>query len=192
MTIHFRTGLVRAAVRLSLIAAAVIPSAAPAADAIRVIDPWARATVPGQKVGGVFMEIVSPRGARLTGVASPVAGAAEVHSMTMDGGTMKMRAVEALDLPAGRPVKLAPGGYHVMLFDLKKPLVAGEKVPLTLVIEDAGKRTHKIAVTAIVRAGDHDGHRRSPRRILFYTPLRGTRSGARTRFRRSRPFAGRL
>jgi copper(I)-binding protein len=157
MTIRFRTGLVRAAVRLSLIAAAVIPSAAPAADAIRVIDPWARATVPGQKVGGVFMEIVSPRDARLTGVASPVAGAAEVHSMTMDGGTMKMRAVEALDLPAGRPVKLAPGGYHVMLFDLKKPLVAGEKVPLTLVIEDAGKRTRKIAVTAIVRAGNHGG-----------------------------------
>lgn len=158
MTIRFRTSLVRAAVRLSLIASAVIPSAAPAADAIRVIDPWARATVPGQKVGGVFMEIVSPRDARLTGVASSVAGAAEVHSMTMDGGTMKMRAVESLDLPAGRPVKLAPGGYHVMLFDLKKPLVAGEKVPLTLVIEDAGKRTHKIAVTAIVRAGDHDGH----------------------------------
>jgi hypothetical protein len=112
MTICFRSGLVRAAVRLSLIAAAVIPSAAPAADAIRVIDPWARATAPGQKVGGVFMEIVSPRDARLTGVASPVAGVAEVHSMTMDGGTMRMRAVEALDLPAGRPVKLAPGGYH--------------------------------------------------------------------------------
>ncbi|MGH8759762.1 MAG: copper chaperone PCu(A)C, partial [Burkholderiales bacterium] len=70
MTIRFRTGLVRAAVRLSLIATAVIPSAAPAADAIRVIDPWARATVPGQKVGGVFMEIVSRRDARLTGVAS--------------------------------------------------------------------------------------------------------------------------
>ena len=132
----------------------MVPSAAPAADAIRVIDPWARATVPGQKVGAVYLEIVSPREARLTGVASPVAGAAEMHSMTMDGGTMKMHAVEALDLPAGRPVKLAPGGYHVMLFDLKKPLVAGAKVPLTLVIEDASKRTHKIAVTAIVRSRD--------------------------------------
>ena len=157
MTIHFRTGLLRAASCLSLIAAVVVPSAAPAADEIRVIDPWARATVPGQKAGGVYMEIVSPRDARLTGVSSPLAGAAEVHSMTMDGDTMKMRAVEALDLPAGRPVKLAPGGYHVMLFDLKKPLVAGEKVPLTLVIEDAGRRTYKIAVTAIVRAGDHGG-----------------------------------
>ena len=132
----------------------MVPSAAPAADAIRVIDPWARATVPGQKVGAVYLEIVSPREARLTGVASPVAGAAEVHSMTMEGGTMKMRAVEALDLPAGRPVKLAPGGYHVMLFDLKKPLVAGAKVPLTLVIEDAGKRTHRVAVSAIVRSRD--------------------------------------
>jgi hypothetical protein len=158
MTIRFKPGLLRGIACLSLIAAAAVPAAAPAADAIRVIDPWARATVPGQKVGGVYMEIVSPRDARLTGVASPLAGAAEVHSMTMDGGTMKMRVVDALDLPAGRPVKLAPGGYHVMLFDLKKPLVAGKKVPLTLIIEDAGKRTHKIAVTAIVRSGDHDGH----------------------------------
>ena len=153
------SGLIRAGLRLTLVAIAVLPYAAPAADAIRVLDPWARATVPGQKVGGVYMEIVSPRDARLVGVASPAAGTAEVHSMTMDGGTMRMRAVEALDLPAGTPVKLAPGGFHVMLFDLKKPLVAGQKVPLTLVIEDAGKRAHKIAVSAIVRAGDHGaGH----------------------------------
>ena len=155
MTIRFRTGLPRSVAYLSLIAAVGIPLAAPAADAIRVIDPYARATLPGQKVGGVYMEIVSPGDARLTGVSSPIAGAAEVHSMTMDGGIMKMRAIEVLDLPAGRLVKLAPGGYHVMLFDLKRPLVAGEKVPLTLVIEEAGKRTHKIAVRAIVRAGGH-------------------------------------
>jgi copper(I)-binding protein len=154
MTIHFRTGFLRTAVRLSLIAAVTAASAAPAAEIIRVIDPWARATLPGQKVGGVYMEIISPRDARLTGVTSPVASAAEVHSMTLEGGTMKMRGVKALDLPAGTPVKLAPGGYHVMLFDLKKPLVAGEKVPLTLRIEEAGKRTHKIAVSAIVRAAD--------------------------------------
>jgi len=153
----FMSRLLRAALRLSLIAIAVLPYAAPAADAIRVIDPWARATVPGQKVGGVYMVIVSPRDARLAGVSSPAAGAAELHSMTMDGGTMRMRAVEALDLPAGTPVKLAPGGYHVMLFDLKKPLVAGQKVPLTLVIEETGKRAHKITVSAIVRAGGHDG-----------------------------------
>ena len=151
------SGLIRAGLRLTLVAIAVLPYAAPAADAIRVLDPWARATVPGQKVGGVYMEIVSPRDARLVGVASPAAGTAEVHSMTMDGGTMRMRAVEALDLPAGTPVKLAPGGYHVMLFDLKKPLVAGQKVPLTLVIEETGKRAHRITVSAIVRAGEREG-----------------------------------
>jgi len=150
------SGLIRAGLRLTLVAIAVLPYAAPAADAIRVLDPWARATVPGQKVGGVYMEIVSPRDARLVGVASPAAGTAEVHSMTMDGGTMRMRAVEALDLPAGTPVKLAPGGFHVMLFDLKKPLVAGQKVPITLVIEETGKRAQKITVKAIVRAGGHD------------------------------------
>src|SRR6266436_5715113 len=65
MTIRFRTGFLRAAARLSLTAALVVPSAAPAADAIRVIDPWARATVPGQEVGGGYMEVVSPRDARL-------------------------------------------------------------------------------------------------------------------------------
>ena len=151
------SGLIRAGLRLTLVAIAVLPYAAPAADAIRVLDPWARATVPGQKVGGVYMQIVSPRDARLVGVSSPAAGTAEVHSMTMDGGTMRMRAVEALDLPAGTPVKLAPGGYHVMLFDLRKPLVAGETVPLTLVIEETGKRAHKITVSAIVRASGHDG-----------------------------------
>ena len=149
------SGLICAGLRLTLVAVAVLPYAAPAAEAIRVLDPWARATVPGQKVGGVYMEIVSPRDARLVGVSSPAAGTAEVHSMAMDGGTMRMRAVEALDLPAGTPVKLAPGGYHVMLFDLRKPLVAGQTVPLTLVIEETGRRVQKIAVSAIVRAGGH-------------------------------------
>ncbi|HKQ26504.1 MAG TPA: copper chaperone PCu(A)C [Burkholderiales bacterium] len=158
MAIRFRGGVRFTALCLSLTTAVAISPAVPAVDAIRVIDPWARATVPGQKVGGVYMEIVSPRDARLTGVASPVARAAEVHLMTMDGGIMKMRVVEALDLPAGRPVKLAPGGYHVMLFDLKKPLIAGEKVPLTLVIEEAGQRTQKKAVSALVRANDRGGN----------------------------------
>ena len=154
MTNRFKTGLLLT-LRLALIAIVLVPAMALSADAVRVIDPWARPTVPGQKVGGVYMEIISPRKARLIGVASPVSGAAEVHSMTMDGGTMRMRALGALDLPAGTPVKLAPGGYHVMLFDLKKPLVVGEKVPLTLLIEEAGKRAKKIKVSAIVRAGDH-------------------------------------
>jgi hypothetical protein len=151
------TRLLRAATWLSLLTAALLSPSVPAADAIRVIDPWARATLPGQKVGGVYMEILSPRDARLAGVSSPLAGAAEVHSMTMDRGTMRMRAVGVLDLPAGTPVKLAPGGYHVMLFDLKKPLVAGQKVPLTLLIEETGKRARRIKVNAIVRTGDHDG-----------------------------------
>jgi copper(I)-binding protein len=149
MAIRFPSGL-RAAACLSLMIVVSAPVVVRAADSIQVTDPWARATVAGQKVGGVYMEIVSPRNARLIGVTSPL-GAAEVHSMTMDGGTMRMRAVGALDLPAGTPVKLAPGGYHVMLFDLKKPLVAGEKVPLTLLIEETGKRVQKIKVDATVR-----------------------------------------
>jgi copper(I)-binding protein len=140
--------------------AITVSMAVRAADAVRVIQPWARATVPGQKVAGVYMEIISPKAARLTAVSSPVAGAAEVHWMRMEGGTMKMRAVDSLELPAGRPVKLAPGGYHIMLFDLRHPLAAGDKVTLTLVVEDADKRKQKISVTAIVRGReDEDGHK---------------------------------
>ena len=147
----FMSRLLRAALRLSLIAIAVLPYAAPAADAIRVLDPWARATVPGQKVGGVYMEIVSPRDARLVGVSSPAAGTAEVHSMTMDGGTMRMRAVEALDLPAGTPVRLAPGGYHVMLMDLKAPLKKGDTVAIKLKVRSKSGQTQDVEVKAEVR-----------------------------------------
>ena len=162
MTIHFLSGL-RAAVCLSLIVGVCAPAMLQAADSIRVTHPWARATVTGQKVGGVYMQITSARAARLVGVTSPWAEAAEVHSMTMDGDAMRMRAVGALDLPPGIRVELAPGGYHIMLFDLKKPLLAGQKVPLTLLIKESGKRVQKIAVNAIVRPSDHhngaDGHR---------------------------------
>lgn len=153
MAIHFLPGL-RSVICLALLVAFWGPAWARAGDSIRVSDAWARATVAGQTVGGVYMQIISPRAARLVGVTSPLAAAAEVHSMTMDGGTMRMRPVGALDLPAATRVELAPGGYHIMLFGLKKPLLAGQKVPLTLLIEETGKRMHKIAVKAIVRAGD--------------------------------------
>lgn len=124
-----------------------------AADPIHVNDPWVRATVPGQKVAGAYMEIVADSAAKLVGVSSPLAGSAEVHSMKMENGTMRMRRIEVLELPAGKPVKLAPGGFHVMLFDLKQPLSPGDKVPLTLVFESGG-RQQKIAVTAEVRGRD--------------------------------------
>ncbi len=103
------------------------------AAAIRAEQAWARATAPQQKVGGAYVTLMSPAGDRLVGVSSPIAGRAEVHEMRMDGNVMRMREVEGgLALPAGKVVALAPGGYHIMLMDLKQPLVAGQVIPMHL------------------------------------------------------------
>lgn len=107
------------------------------AQTIEVRDAWIRTTVQGQKGTGAFMKITAKEGAKLVGGSTPVAGGADVHEMKMDGNIMRMRAVPALDLPAGKTVELKPGGYHFMLTDLKQPLVKGSTVPLTLVFKSA-------------------------------------------------------
>jgi copper(I)-binding protein len=104
---------------------------------VKVEGAWARASVPGQKGTGAFMKLTAPQGARLVGVASPAAGVAEVHEMKLDGDVMRMRPVPLLELPAGKAVELKPGGYHVMLLDLKAPLAKDSTVPLTLTFKDA-------------------------------------------------------
>jgi periplasmic copper chaperone A len=112
--------------------------AAVAAPPVDIQGAWARATVPGQKATGAFMTLTASEGAKLVGVESAVAGVAEVHEMTMEGNIMRMRAVQGgLDLPAGKAVELKPGGYHVMLMDLKAPVAKGATVPMTLVFRDA-------------------------------------------------------
>jgi copper(I)-binding protein len=117
-----------------------------------VKDPWVRGTVAGQKATGMFAQITSASGGKLVSASSPAAGVVEIHEMVMDGNTMKMRAVAGLDLPAGKTVDLKPGGYHVMLMDLKKELKAGESVPVTLVIEGADKKRESVEVKAPVKA----------------------------------------
>ena len=104
---------------------------------VSVQDAWVRATVPQQKATGAFMRLTAAQDMRLVGASSPVAGVTEGHEMAMDGNVMRMRAIPALDVPAGKPVELKPGSYHVMLMDLKAPLEKGAKVPLTLVFQDA-------------------------------------------------------
>jgi hypothetical protein len=126
-----------------------------------VKEPWVRGTVPQQKATGMFAQITSPQGGKLVSAASPVAGVVEIHEMAMDGNVMKMRAIPALDLPAGKTVELKPGGYHVMLMDLKQTIQAGDTVPVTLVIEGADKKRETIEVKAPVRAlgqASSDGH----------------------------------
>ena len=108
-----------------------------AGQPVEAAGAWVRSTVQGQKGTGAFMRLTAKAGTRLVGVSSPVAGVAEVHEMKMDGDVMKMRAVPALDLPAGVAVDLKPGGYHVMLMDLKQPVAPGSTVPVTLLFKDA-------------------------------------------------------
>lgn len=117
---------------LALIAALI---AVPALAQVSVTGAWARATVAGQMGTGAFMTLTAKDGARVVGAASPVAGVVEIHEMKMEGNVMKMRAIDALDLPAGKAVELKPGGYHVMLLDLNRALKVGDRIPLSLRIE---------------------------------------------------------
>ncbi len=117
------------------------------AQNVEVKDAWVRASVQGQKASGAFMTLTAKADARLVSVSTPVAGVAEVHEMKMDGDVMRMRAVAGgLALPAGKPVALAPGGYHVMLMDLKAALPKDSTVPLTLVFQDAKGVESKLEV----------------------------------------------
>lgn len=122
----------------------------PALAQITIKDPWVRATVPQQSATGAFMELVAQTGSRLIEARSPVANIVEIHEMAMDGNVMRMRAVNAVELPPGRTVALKPGGYHVMLMDLKGQIKAGDQVPLTLVFEKDGKR-EQVEVRATAR-----------------------------------------
>ena len=126
-------------------------AAMPAWAQVTVDQPWVRGTVPAQKVTGAFMTLTAAKDSRLVGVSTPVAGVVEVHEMKMVDDVMRMRQIPALDLPAGKAVSLVPGGYHLMLFQLKGQLKEGDKVPLTLEIEDAAKGRSTVKVEALVR-----------------------------------------
>ncbi|MDB5945794.1 MAG: hypothetical protein JWQ33_820, partial [Ramlibacter sp.] len=108
-----------------------------APSAVVVEGAWVRPSVSGQQGTGGYMKLTARDNLRLVGASTPVAGVAEVHEMKMDGEVMRMRAVQALDLPAGKTVELKPGGLHLMLMDLKQALSAGSSVPLTLVLQDS-------------------------------------------------------
>lgn len=134
-----------------LLASALLLTALQAAAQVEISQPWVRATVAQQKATGAFFHLKSKADARLVEVRSSVAGLAEVHEMAMEGDVMKMRAVPGLALPAGKTVELKPGGYHVMLLDLKAPIKAGDSVPLTLVFEGADKQRQSVEIKAEAR-----------------------------------------
>jgi hypothetical protein len=143
--------------------AATLLSTAAFAQTVEIKGAWARATVQGQKATGAFMQLTAKEKSQLVSVSSPVAGVAEVHEMKMNGDVMQMRAVQGgLELPAGKAVELKPGGFHVMLMDLKTPLMKDTTVPLTLVFKDAkGVETRtevKVPVSTAAPSGGHTGH----------------------------------
>ncbi len=119
---------------------------------VTVDQAWARATVAQQKVGGAFLRVKSAQAARLVEVRTPAAGRVEMHEMAMSGDTMRMRELSSIELPAGQWVELKPGGYHLMLMDLKRPLQAGESLPLTLVVEGKDKKRQTIEAKVEVQA----------------------------------------
>ena len=125
--------------------------AGPALAQVKAESPWVRGAVSGQLATGAFLDITSARDAALVKVESPIAAVAEMHAMEMKDTLMTMRAVSKIDLPAGKQVRLAPGGLHIMLMDLKQPMKNGEMVPLKLTIEYADKKQEIVQVAAQVR-----------------------------------------
>lgn len=136
---------------------------ASAQDVVTIKDAWVRPTSAGQEVGAAYMTLSSTQDAVLVSVESDVAKSVEIHSMTMQDGVMKMRMLDALPLTAGKPYKLAPGGFHLMLFDLKKPLTVGEQVNFVLYFKSKNKVEFKQNIKAMVQSsaegdGSTDAH----------------------------------
>ena len=149
-------------IKRGLAALVLMGLALPALAQTTVSDAWVRATVPHQPSTGAFMTLTASSDSKLVGVASPVAKTVQVHEMTMNGDVMGMREVKAVELPAGKAVTLDPNSLHVMLMGLNNQVKEGEKVPLTLTIEDAKGAKETLDVQAEVRAlnaeagGGHD------------------------------------
>jgi copper(I)-binding protein len=138
-----------AALLLSLSASVAMAESAK----VDIKEAWARATPGGAQTGAAYVTVQSPAGDRLTGASAPVAQKAELHSMTMDNGVMKMREVDGIDLPAGQAVTLKPNGYHIMLTGLSHPLKEGETFPLTLTFAKAGSENVTVTVQKVGSMG---------------------------------------
>lgn len=120
-------------------------------DSIEIRDQWVKATHEGQDVGAAFLTIISKDETSLISVESDVAENVEIHSMVMDDGIMKMSMLDTLPLPANKPTELKPGGFHLMLFDLKQPLVDGAKAKFTLHFKNTAGLEKTITVTSPIK-----------------------------------------
>jgi periplasmic copper chaperone A len=153
--------MLRPILLMGLFAIASIAPAMAQAPTIEVDQAWARATPGGAKTAALYMTLVNKSTAddRLVSVSTPVAGKADLHSTTTENGVMHMRPLAALDVKPGAPTVLKPGGYHVMLMDLKGPLVAGQTFPVTVIFEKAGKveATAKVEKVGAMAPGSMPG-----------------------------------
>lgn len=145
-----KNGWLRAMVRA--MTGVVLVASTSAHSEVTAKDAWVRATVAQQKSTGAFFTLTSTTDARVVAVSSPAAKIAEIHETRARDGVMSMRAVEAIDLPAGKAVRLEPGGLHVMLMALKSPVAQGDKVPIVLTVEERGGRRSTLEVRAEARA----------------------------------------
>ncbi len=127
------------------------PVAAIAADSVQITNAWVRGTVAGQRGTGAYMDIVSDAPARVLSATSPVAASVEIHNMKLENGVMRMSPVKDIALEPGKPFRLAPGGYHVMMMGLKEQLKKGGSVPITLTVEGADKKVRQIEIKAEIR-----------------------------------------
>jgi hypothetical protein len=134
--------------------------ALPAWAQVSAEHPWTRATPPGAKTGAGFLQLKNAGAAdRVVGASSPVAGRVEMHITVREGDVMKMREVKGFDVPAKGSFELKPGGAHLMLMELKRPIKKGEKVPLTLKLEKGGElKVELVAEETGARAPSHKGH----------------------------------
>lgn len=147
---------------LAVVVCAMLAAFAAAAHGVTVGTltighPFARETPPGARTGGAYFTVANAGkdADRLVAVSSPAAASASLHTMAMDGTMMRMRAVASLPVPAGGTLTLAPGGYHVMLEDLAKPLVKGDRFPLRLTFEKAGAIDVVVNVESMTAAHPH-------------------------------------
>lgn len=118
---------------------------------ITIENAWVRTSTPGQKVGAAYMTIKSNENVEMVYAETTRAGSVEMHSMTMNNGVMKMRMLESLEVKANQPVNLAPGGLHLMLFDLNAPFKAGEKVSFRLCFKNSAGKILEQTITAPVK-----------------------------------------
>ncbi|MGF6091773.1 copper chaperone PCu(A)C [Pseudomonas sp. 18173] len=118
----------------------------------RVEDAWVRATVAGQPSSGAFMTVTASGDSKLLSVQTPVAKLVQIHEMSMKDDVMKMQQVQSVALPAGEAVSFDPHGYHIMLMNLTAQIKEGDKVPLTLTVEDAKGEKETIEVEAVAKA----------------------------------------